>query len=203
MIRLVNRKIKKQWYMRRNEREGDPKGEKKHLRSDRSARETTFKKHLNHPFTVMQPFVLQHTCTRTHTHKRKKGSGRSYGNYYYDSFEEKHSELTKASTSILKLSKKGWGFGGVCEDFPQVIWLSKLHCGLSYGWSEATTQGSNIQKTVSNLWTEVDNYFTIWLFVSSFKSWEHSLKCLLFRSLGVYLKKKSCLVKHEITEEMV
>lgn len=74
MIRLVNRKIKKQWYMRKNETGGggDPKGEKKHLRSDRSAWETTFKKHLNHPFTVMQPFVLQHTCTRTQTHKKKK-----------------------------------------------------------------------------------------------------------------------------------
>lgn len=29
--------------------------------------ETTFKKHLDHPFTVMHPFVLQHTRTRTHT----------------------------------------------------------------------------------------------------------------------------------------
>lgn len=63
--------------MRKNEREGDPKRRKKHLRSDRSARETTFKKHPNHPFTVMQPFVLQHTHTRTHT-LTKISSGRSY-----------------------------------------------------------------------------------------------------------------------------
>lgn len=73
--------------MRKNEREGDPERRKKHLRSDRSARETTFKKHLNHPFTVMQPFVLQHTCTRTHTHKIS--SGRSYENYYFHVVDDK------------------------------------------------------------------------------------------------------------------
>lgn len=57
---------------KRNGRGRRPQRRKKHLRSDRSAWETTFKKHLNHPFTVMQPFVLQHTCTRTQTHKKKK-----------------------------------------------------------------------------------------------------------------------------------
>lgn len=62
----------------------DPKrGGGKHLRSDRSARETTFNKHLNHPFTDMQPFV-QHTCTLTQT--LKKRSGISYKNYYFHDF---------------------------------------------------------------------------------------------------------------------
>lgn len=41
--------------------------------SDRSAEETTFKgKKHTHPFTVMQPFVLQQTHTRAHTHTHTK-----------------------------------------------------------------------------------------------------------------------------------
>lgn len=55
--------------------EGDGEGER--------GEETTFKKHLDHPFTVMHPFVLQHTRTRTHTLIKKISSGRSYENYYF------------------------------------------------------------------------------------------------------------------------
>ncbi len=65
--------------MRKNEREGDPKGEKSISGVTEVLGKHTFKKHLNHPFTVMQPFVLQHTCTRTHTHKKKKAVGEDMG----------------------------------------------------------------------------------------------------------------------------
>lgn len=41
------------------------------------------KQHLNHPFTVMQPFVLQHTCTRTRTPNKKNHGERGYENYYF------------------------------------------------------------------------------------------------------------------------
>lgn len=84
---------------------GRPQRRKKHLRSDRSARETTFKKHLNHPFTVMQPFVLQHTYTHIHTLEKpkqtKKSSGRSYENYYFHIADNR---LDKS----LKKKKKIW-----------------------------------------------------------------------------------------------
>ncbi len=89
---------------------GRPQKRKKHLRSDRSARETTFKKHLNHPFTVMQPFVLQHTCTRTHTLtkrnkikiKKKKISGRSYESYYFHVVDERLDKSSKNTLNSLK-----------------------------------------------------------------------------------------------------
>lgn len=81
---------------------GRPQRTKKHLRSDRSARETTFKKHLYHPFTVMQPFVLQHTRTRTHTHKIS--SGRSYENYYFHIVDDRL-DKKKSPKNTLNLLK--------------------------------------------------------------------------------------------------
>lgn len=76
MIRLVNRKIKKQWYMRKKRKGGGggrPRRRKKKASQERQkCLGNNFQKHLDHPFTVMQPFVLQHTCTRTQTHKEEE-----------------------------------------------------------------------------------------------------------------------------------
>lgn len=67
--------------MRKNEREGDPEEEKSISGVTEVLGKQLSKNIFNHPFTVMQPFVLQHTRTRTHTHKIS--SGRSYENYYF------------------------------------------------------------------------------------------------------------------------
>jgi len=108
-------------------KQGTPK-EKHHLRSDRSAGETTFKK-------TTQPSLYGHAafCTTTYTHTRTLAQicGRSYENYYFhivDWFElmSTHSELAKASTSIFK------AFQGD-KDRPQVIWLSDYTVVISYG----------------------------------------------------------------------
>lgn len=79
-----------------------------------------------------------------------------------------NSELAKASTSILKLPV---GSGVTVSPGHLVV---RLNGGLRCGRTEAAT----FRKTVSNLPTEVENYFTIWLFASSSKILrEHSLKC--------------------------
>lgn len=85
------------------------KGEKKHLRSDRGAWETAFKKnkktkkkqHLNHPFTVMQPFVLQYTCTRTRTlNERNHENGeKGYENYYFHVVGDRLDEIKLETTT--------------------------------------------------------------------------------------------------------
>ena len=71
MIRLVNRKIKKQWYMRKNEREGDPDGEK----SISGVTEVRGKRLPKNILTIpLQSCSLLYynTHVHAHTHSQKK-----------------------------------------------------------------------------------------------------------------------------------
>lgn len=119
----------------------------------------------------------------THSHlkkkkkrtKKKKSSGRSYENYYFhvvdDRLEKnssKHSVFAKASTSILKLSIRG-RCGGWSSPLGSFGCQTTLWFKLWVNWSDKT-KVATFRKSVSNLQTEVENYFTIWLFASSFFS---------------------------------
>lgn len=59
------------------------------------------KQHLNHPFTVMQPFVLQHTCTRTRTpnEKNHENGERGYENYYFHVVGDRLDEIKLETTT--------------------------------------------------------------------------------------------------------
>lgn len=110
-----------------------PKEKKKASQERQKCLGNNFQKHLDHPFTVMQPFVLQHTCTRTQTHKeeerRKKlnaeGEVMSITSTllmtgWTNQVKKKHSELAKASISIFKAFQRGGGGGGRGgEDLPR------------------------------------------------------------------------------------
>lgn len=192
--------------------EGKRKGGKPQ-RSDRSTRETNDfpkkKKKIRKKQTTKQNVTIPlQSCsllyynTHVHAHTQKKQWEKVWELLLPHCWWQvgkiiwKHSELAKASTSILKLSKK-WEGGGEGVKISPGHLVVRLHCGLSYGWTEETTQGSNIQKTASNLPTEVVDYFTIWLFASSFKSCNVSLKCLLFQSFSGC---KNCTFRREINE---
>lgn len=149
----------------------------------------------------MQPFVLQHTCTRTHTHTHKISSGRSYENYYFHIVDDKgwknHLKplwIAKASTSILKLSKRR---GKKISPGRLVV---RLHCGFAMGELKPRHKVATFRKLSATFQQWWITNFTIWLYASSFKSCKQSLKCLALRSRS--LGDKNCTVKHEITDEI-
>lgn len=80
MIRLVNRKIKKQWYMRKNEREGDPKGEKSISGVTEVLGKQLSKNILTIPLQSCS-LLYYNTHVRAHTltkKKKRKSSGRTW-----------------------------------------------------------------------------------------------------------------------------
>lgn len=101
MVRLVNRKVKKQWYMRKNEkREGvgdPPKGEKSisgvtEVLGKQLSKERKKQNILTIP---LQSCSLLYYDTHVHAHRlTKKSSGRSYENYYFHIVDDRLDKLS-------------------------------------------------------------------------------------------------------------